>query len=583
MKRNLSHISLMFPKFLMSSSQTPIQMSLDYAREIRNMYAQQGGAGFKRNGVRKIGNALEGTEIVSLMHYVPPSGDIQILAVSDSGCIYLKDDDNWVEKFSGLNSAGKVRWVHYAGKLIICNGLDPVMSWDGDTVSIIHEYVQENGDNLTFVNSTTFTVESGAVFYTVGKELKVTLEEGVTVNGTVSSVSQLGSVTTVTVDEPILTANLSLVEFKEYPPKFNNLYAAHDRLWGMGTGSLKAETFSNSADRTFVFYTDGLGDENKWRDETGSLQYINIADKMPVSDELLAMAVKDGLTVFFGRHYTQVWSGYDPTESGDMTWNKTIPLGIVHGDLIAEMPNDITFFSRYGVRTLTRVLQTEQLDIADLGSEVDAYVTKAVSELMADDTSYKKALSFMHMNQGWFAFKPSQETLVFQLSGSATGWTIFDGIFKDISAALNTPDGKLYMAMNGQLYLYDENIYDDDCADITTKWWTPWIKPNSNGKNWANKYAEVITEQGEPVQLLVKRYKNYNNSSFVNTTVTAHKAEDYWDQATWDGAFWDYGSSKPELARDHYIADVVAYAVESSSSLGPLTIYGLKLFGIYER
>jgi len=34
---------------------------------------------------------------------------------------------------------------------------------------------------------------------------------------------------------------------------------------------------------------------------------------------------------------------------------------------------------------------------------------------------------------------------------------------------------------------------------------------------------------------------------------------------------------------DHYIADVVAYAVESSSSLGPLTIYGLKLFGIYER
>lgn len=583
MKRNLSHISLMFPKFLMSSSQTPIQMSLDYAREIRNMYAQQGGAGFKRNGVRKIGSPIETGNIECLMHYVPPSGAIQILAVSDNGEIYLKENESWVLKFNGLNSNGKVRWVHYAGKLIICNGLDPVMSWDGENIKIIHEFVPENGANLTYVDSTSFTVESSEVFYKIGKELKVILEEGIAENVTVTAVNQSGLVTTVTIAEPVLTASLSKVEFKEYPPKFNNLYAAHDRLWGIGTGSLKAETFSNSADRTFAFYTDGLGDESKWRDETGSLQYINIADKMPVSDELLAMAVKDGLTVFFGRHYTQVWSGYDPTESGDMTWSKTIPLGVVHGDLIAEMPNDIAFFSRYGVRTITRVLQTEQLDIADLGSEVDAYVNKAISELMADDVSYKKAHSFMHMNQGWFAFKASKETLVFQLSGSATGWTIFDGAFEDVSAALNTPDGKLYMAINDQLYLYDENVFDDDGVDILTKWWTPWIKPNKNGKSWANKYAEVITEQGEPVQLTVKRFKNYNNSSFVNTIVTAHKAEDYWDEANWDTAFWDYGASKPEYARDHYIADVVAYSVESSSSLGPLTVYGLKLFGIYER
>jgi len=100
---------------------------------------------------------------------------------------------------------------------------------------------------------------------------------------------------------------------------------------------------------------------------------------------------------------------------------------------------------------------------------------------------------------------------------------------------------------------------------------------------WANKYAEVITEQGEPLNLKVRRFKNYNNSSFIESQVTAHKAEDYWDEADWDKAFWDYGAAKPETARDHYIADVVSYAIESESTQGPLTIYGLKLFGIYER
>lgn len=583
MKRNLSHISLMFPKFLMSSSQTPTQMSLDFAREIRNMYAQQGGAGYKRNGVIKAGNEISGEAIESLMHYVPPSGDIQILAVTDAGKIYLKNDASWIEKYSGLNTTGKVRWVHFAGKLIICNGMDYILSWDGNDMSIIHEFVDEVGANLTYVSANSFTVESDSTFYPENKELKIELGSGVEENVTVASASQSGSVTTVTLNESVLTANLSAVQLKEYPPKFNYLYAAHDRLWGMGTGALKANGFSNSADRTFAFYTDGFANENNWRDETGSLQYINIADKMPISDEIIAMSVKDGLTVFFGRHYTQIWSGYDPTESGDMSWNKTIPMGLIHGDLIAEMPNDIAFFSRYGVRTLTRVLQTEQLDIADLGSEVDTSISKAVSSLLNSDASYKKAFSFMHANQGWFAFKPADESYVFQLSGTASGWTLFDGIFENITAALNTPDGKLYLASGGQLYLYDENTFSDDGEVIHTKWWTPWIKPNKNGKMWANKYAEVITEQGEPLNLNVRRFKNYNNSSFIESQVTAHKAEDYWDEAYWDKAFWDYGAAKPETARDHYIADVVSYAIESESTQGPLTIYGLKLFGIYER
>lgn len=583
MKRNLSHLSLMFPRRLMSSSQTPTQMSFDYAREIKNMYAQQGGAGYKRNGVLKVGTSLAGENIQTLMHYVPPSGQVQILAVSSAGSIYLLEGESWQVKYSGLNPQGKVRWVHFAGKLVFCNGLDAVMSWNGETVEVVCEYIQEQGGNLLYVSENTFSVESDAALYPAGKELRLENAAGDVVEAVVASASQSGNVTTVTVQADVVDSTLTSVALKEYPPKFQHLYAAHDRLWGMGTGPLQANQFSNNADRTFAFYTAGFGDESHWRDETGALQYINIADKMPVSDEVVAMAVKDGLTIFFGRHYTQVWSGYDPTETGDMSWNKTIPLGLVHGDLVAEMPNDIAFFSRYGVRTLTRMLQTEQLDIADIGSEVDTTVAKHMQQLLSSDAAYRKAMAFKHVDQGWFAFKPADETFVFQLSGSATGWSLFDGVFAEISAALNTPDGKLYVAKGGQLYVYDENVYSDDGAAIATKWWTPWVKPNGNGRAWANKYLEVITEQGEAMPLSIKRYKNYNNSSYVESYASTHAMEDYWEDAEWDTAFWDNGAAKPDVVRDHYVADVVSYAVESVSDQGPLTVYGIKLLGINEK
>ncbi|MFT7434143.1 MAG: hypothetical protein ACI9TY_001791 [Alphaproteobacteria bacterium] len=149
-----------------------------------------------------------------------------------------------------------------------------------------------------------------------------------------------------------------------------------------------------------------------------------------------------------------------------------------------------------------------------------------------------------------------------------------------MTASLNTPDGKLYIAVGGQLYLYDETVFSDDGAAIVTKWWMPWIQANTGGKRWANKYIEVLTEQGEPLTISAKRFKNYNNSSFVESNVTVHKGENYWDIADWDEAFWDYGASAPEQVRDHFIADVLSYVVETNSTEGPLTVYGLKLFGI---
>lgn len=583
MNGNLRTISVPFPPRLMSSSRTPTNMMSDFARDIRNMYASKSGAGAKRNGVSKFGEVISGEGILQLMHHIGASGEVQILAYTDVGSIHLqKEDGTWELKKSGLNISGKVRYTHFAGKLIVCNGVNPVMSWNGTEFTDVKEWVKDIATGLAFVNTTTFTIESDESLYAVGTPLKFDLN-GTEVTSTVLSTSVAGDVLTVTISDAVLTSDLSDVSIEMKPPTFQYVYAAHDRLWGFGNGALKANAFSASVERTFVYYTFGVNAETAWRNESASLQYINLADKMSASDELVSMAVKDGLTVFFFKENTQVWAGYDPTLLGDFSWNKTIPVGAVHGDLVVEMPNDIAFFTRFGARTLSRLLQTEQLDVADLGSEVDNSISEAVKNMTVSDESFQKAHSFKHLRQGWFAFKPAGETFVFQVGSTFNGWTVFDGIFADSTAFLNAPNGELYLAKGGQLYVYDEEVFADDGDAIHTKWWTPWFKPSSSGKRWANKYTEIISEQDELVEVQLKRHKGYNSASYHQTSMDLLTSADHWDDAGWDEALWDNGAPTPQKVRDHFINEVFSYAIESQTTTGPFTVFGLKFYGIQEQ
>ncbi|MBI1362709.1 MAG: hypothetical protein GC134_01890 [Proteobacteria bacterium] len=584
MKRNLSVITVPFPPRMMSTSRNPTAMPVEYARDVLNMFTLTSGAGSKRNGVQKVGNAIGGDEtILRLMHFVPASGALQLLAVTDAGSIYLYDDGDWTSVYTGLSTSGHVRWTHFGNHLALCNGIDTPLKWDGTSFSKISQWIQDDGIDLTYVDGDTLTFTGDETLYPAGTEVKLRLGSGTYVETTVLSVSASSGTVTLNLSDAVATAALDELHYKAYPPAFAFIMAAHNRLWGLGTGALQANGFSANADRNRVYYTDGLNDPDAWRNDDGFLQHINLNDKTPTSDELIAMAIKDGLTVFFFRNFAQVWAGTDPTATGDFTWQKTISVGTVHGDLVVNLPNDIGFFTRYGARTISRALQTEQLDVSDLGSDVDPTIAGAIQEITATDNAYRDAHTFYEDRQGWFGFKLGNVVVVYQVASAASGWARFDGLFADATAFMNTPDGKLYLASGGQLYVYDHDTYDDDGEAIQTRWWTPWLNFSSDFKRWANKYVELVTEQGAPVNITLRRYKSYNSSSSVSQELTATTAADYWDDGDWDDALWDNGYPKPAVVRDGYVADVLAYAVESSTTTGPMTIFGFKLYGKQER
>jgi hypothetical protein len=581
MRHDLSSVVVGFPKQLMSTARSPLSMPATMARVVRNMLVLADGAGTKRNGVVAVGDGLD-SEIVAVMSY-QAAGGLQLMVATDAGKIYRLEGGDWVEVWSGLDPAGTIRTVTFGGRLLLCNGIDEVLAWDGSAWAAVCTLVQEQAAGLTYVNGTTFRVLGDPAFYPAGSVVKAELgSPTTTVQAHVVSATLVGTTLTVVLDASVLTGALSKVYFTVKPPKVAYLAAVHDRLWGFGKGPLSA-AMSGDVDRLRVFYTYSPNDFTAWPDpETGVVPSLNLADKAGMADELLAMAVKDGMTVFVGRNQMQLWTGTDPSGEGDLAWSKTIPLGVVHGNAVLELPNDLLFVTRQGARTLSRTLQTEQLDVSDVGAELDPTWTELLAVVMADDTLYRKVCGMRHDGQGWFGISLFDRTLVWQIGGFGHGWVEFDGVFNGVSAAHTAPDGMLYVAKGGQIYRYDTQAWSDAGEAITTVWWLPWLAVGEK-RRWANKYVELMVEPHVAMGLTVRRYVDYDEANPRVVEVTAPGEPDYWDLAEWDEAAWDKGQAVAPLIRDHVVAETLSFAVESVGVDGPLTLFGLKLYGVNEK
>lgn len=581
MKRDLNSVAVNFPKQLMSTARSPLNMPATMARSICNMLLAADGAGTKRNGVAAVGEALPGN-VAAVMSY-QAAAELQLMVATDEGKLYRLAGGAWLQEWEGLDPEGVVRTVTFGGRLLLCNGIDEVLAWDGTAWEPVACFVEERGADLTYGDGVTFTVKSDAAFYPAGSVVRAELGgPDSVVEAQVASAAQAGDVVTVVLDESVLTADLSKVHFTVKPPKVAYLAAVHDRLWGFGKGPLSAQ-MSGDADRLRVFYTYSPNDFAAWPDpETGVVPGLNLADKAGVADELLAMAVKDGMTVFIGRNHMQLWTGSDPSGAGDLAWSKTIPLGVVHGNAVLELPNDLLLVTRGGVRTLSRTLQTEQLDVRDIGSELDPTWAAMLETVMADDAYYRRLAGMRHDGQGWFGLALPDRTLVWQIGGFGQGWVVFDGAFAGVTAAHSAPDGTLYVAKGTQLYRYDLEAWSDDGEAVATLWWSPWL-PVGEKRRWANKYIELLLQPLVAMPLTLRRYLDYDEANPRVVTVDAPAEPEYWDLAEWDGAAWDKGRAVAPLVRDHVVADTLSFAVESVGVEGPLTLFGLKLYGVNEK
>lgn len=590
----------LFPRALLNTALSPTLVPKDkQARLIENIIpnTNKAGSGAKRFGLMPKGNAFSGvTGVGEPFEYRKSDGTIQLIQYFSDGSLRTLNEGTgaYTSIKTGLSASGTVGAVPFNGKLVFYNGIDQPFAWDGSTCTDLGEYVIDAlANNFVHTSTSQITIKPaagrGAADYANGTAIKVTFNSTGVVSATVSSTSYNSGTNVLTINVtgtpfPALTETISKVEYYAKPPAFSFMFVHLDMLWGLSPGELKAKVFRGS-DGMKVWYQAAANNENSWyAPATQAIPFINLRNKVPQFDELVAMSSIDGSACFHGRSYMVVYTGQDPSTAGGFVWAKTIPVGTVHQKLVLRLPTDTLFVSPAGVRSLRKVYQTEQAEVVDdLGGDIDPTVQAKVKTLLTGDTEYKKARSFYYPHDGIYGFKLDDDGLLaFILSKQGAGWVVLTGYFADAKGFLGTTDGRLIACRSDRLYAYANGTdtdagtaYGDNGNAIECKWWLPWIQ---TGNRWSNRAFEILVEQTAGGTIYIDRFIDLNEQNIVTSTAEITAQGAMWDEAQWDSDSWD-GTPQNPVVSDKFLGDSFSVLVRHSDADGPRSILGIRPIG----
>ena len=148
-----------------------------------------------------------------------------------------------------------------------------------------------------------------------------------------------------------------------------------------------------------------------------------------------------------GRRKTQVYRGRNPLpteEGGDFSFEAPVPVGAVHGDLVAALPNDVFFITSGGLRSFGTLNVAGQVAAATHDA-VDPPIREDVATMMASNTSYRAACSFTYGGGPFVGFKVGRSKVLCSLfSTTLYSWSFFSGDFEKASS---------FLALGNRLYL----------------------------------------------------------------------------------------------------------------------------------
>ena len=437
-----------------------------------------------------------------------PLDQVQITRVSfSSGNLYNYDLSTKTLSAAlrqNLSVACIPRSATFLNTLILCNGIDPLLSWNGTHLSEVTDFVKEDTAALIRIDARHFSFTIPASFnivdYTVGNLLQIRVM-GVTTQTAIAAVNLTAQTLTVTTttDLPNFIQNQTQILYQAWPPRFSFLYVAHDRLWALGEGA-SSLNFRPSQEALKVYYTYKTNTVTGWFNERSkTVPSIDLSNKHGEPDNLEAICLVGDLMAFVGRNKTQVYQGQNPlpaNEGGDFQFNSILATGVIHGDLLVEFPNDVFFVNSYGIQSFSTLNVAKQFAATPLNA-LDPLVQSQVSTLMSSNVEYRKAVSFKYDLGSLMGFKlGTHPTLVSLFSTSPYSWTLFSGDFQKACGFL--PFGNaLYLNYANAIVSYADGkdgsppLYGDQngTAIIPFSWTLPVISPE--GRRFAGRRYEI--------------------------------------------------------------------------------------------
>ena len=526
---------------------------------------------------------------------------------------------------TGLSVACVPRSVTFLNTLVICNGVDRVLAWDGRVLSEVVDFVKEDtAIDFNRIDHHRFTfalAPAKALIFDITKyqrlnqiQLKI---QGVTTTTTVVDIQRHGGLITITTSDilPQFDHQPELF-YRDWPPAFSFMTVAHNRLWALGPGAVGL-SYRAPDQALRVYFTHQSNTISNWfNPTTKTVPSINLAEGHGCPDNLEAIAYVSGLMVFMGRNCTQVWSGSEPLGAAvDPTrpkfeFSSMLPIGIVHGNLVVEMANDIYFVSQNGLLSFSTLNVAKQF-AASPSDAVDPLVRQYVTSTTTSNQAYRACRSFKYKSGGFCGFKIGlYKVLVSLYSTTLYAWSLFSGDFEKAQSFLATLDNILYLLIDNQITQYadgsgDVPIYgDNDGRDLINFMWIPPVV-HFPGRRWANKRVEL--QCSYPSSFVI------DNKNTLCLIINGDLSKTFMLQATYQMQFKgdtlaqvplvNVGNigDNPNEPNPHalgfrlddpytfpknrlkFISSSFSLSINGSTLSGPLYLKKIRLFGIAER
>ena len=534
---------------------------------------------------------------------------------------------------TGLSAACVPRSVTFLNKLLICNGVDKVLVWDGQTLSELVDFVKEDTatdfqridtNRFSFSLSPLQALSFDITKYANNNQIQLSSQGAITTT-TVAQITRAETladtlVTITTTDVLPAFVNPVSLFYRDWPPAFSFMRVAHNRLWALGPGAVGLN-YRDPDQALRVYFSYQSGTVDGWFNEnTKTVPSINLARGHGSPDNLEAIAFISGLMVFMGRTNTQVWVGSEPLGGNvDPTkpkfeFSSLLPIGIVQGNLIAEMANDLYFVSQNGILSFSTLNVAKQF-AATSSESVDPLVRQYVSSTTESNHAYRACRSFKYQSGAFCGFKIGLNKVLISLySANLYAWTVFSGDFAKAQTFLSDGDNTLYLGVGNQLYQYADGsgdgsdsppVYgDNDGKDLIPFLWTPPLICLP-GRRFANKRYEIICDYSSSFIL-----HNENNVSLMisgDSSKTFRLQDAYTFQFKGDSlgtaAFvtpGDIGNNPNDpdaealgfrldepyaflKGRLKFLSSSFTVSLIGSTLSGPLVFKKIRLFGIAER
>lgn len=540
----------------------------------------------------------EGYPIVSLYY---ASG---VLDVYDVATGALVDG----QRIENLAVACIPRGEFIDSKYFICNGVDKIMAWDGTDLKVYTEFVKEFANTFNRVDNTHFSFVSNDQFiigkYFVGNLVNLKID-AITFTLTVADIQIVGDIITITTQENLPAfggqARIELF-YQDSPPPFSFLKAAKDRLFALGPGAAGIdyrEPFD--ALRYYATYTKST-DVNGFRffsEITKTVPSTDISGKHGSADNLEAIGTLGGNMIFMGRHKSQIWQGDDPTTSQlptSLSHVATLPVGIAHGDLLIELPNDLSFISPTGNVSFSTLNVAKQM-AATSSNAINPLILEHLKDISGLNLAYRACRSFKYNSGAFAGFKIGfNDLLVSKYETQLYAWTVFSGDFAKSLDFVSDLDSSLFLFIDNKIFQYadgvnSEIIYGDndgtDPIDFAITW------PVNNKRRWCNKRYEIQFDYSSSVFVDKKNYVNIYISGDLSKTFSLQNSYTFDFKGDVLGSVnlstdgvkglsldtpYAFHKDRLHFLGLNFFVSIIGQAVD-----GPISFKQLRLFGISER